>query len=552
MTATREFPRRLRRHRPQPAERVPRHPPRARRRRVRRPRRPRRRAPEGIRARRGVAVGRSAGGANRHARSGALRDLLGRSPGLRRPDDGVPRPARRGRPVARGGDPAASSKDCPRGTAGRTRRSGPPPPPAEFKPPDGAPGRTASRCCASASTTRRRSWRSCRSTASASALGGARGTLLARDRTVAGEHREDLHLRTRRTARTARGVPSRIVADLARRAFRRPVTAGAKSTAFVAPRAPAQQEEGSFAEGLAVGIQALLVSPDFLFRHRARPPRAGGAPASRSTSWRRGCRISCGRACRTRSCARAADAGRLREPAGAGRRRCAACCAIRKRARSPSTSAASGCSSARSSRSRAIASASPTSRTTCASRCAAKRSSSSSTSSGTIAASSTSSTADTRSSTSGWRGTTASTGVSGPEFRRVDLAGSPRGGVVTHAQRAHRLVLRHADVAGAARQVDPRQPAQRATAGAAARRPEPGRGRRSARRPRMRAAARGAPQEPDLRVLPPPHGSARLRARELRRRRRLAHDGRQVPGGRLGHAAGRADVQRARRSCGPS
>ena len=48
-------------------------------------------------------------------------------------------------------------------------------------------------------------------------------------------------------------------------------------------------------------------------------------------------------------------------------------------------------------------------------------------------ASSISSMASTRSSTSAWRGTTASPGVTGPEFRRVDLSDTPRGGVLTQA-----------------------------------------------------------------------------------------------------------------------
>lgn len=58
---------------------------------------------------------------------------------------------------------------------------------------------------------------------------------------------------------------TRTVSDLARRAFRRPVTEREVNT-FVGLVRAAEKEEGSFAEGLAVGIQALLVSPDFLFR----------------------------------------------------------------------------------------------------------------------------------------------------------------------------------------------------------------------------------------------------------------------------------------------
>ena len=57
----------------------------------------------------------------------------------------------------------------------------------------------------------------------------------------------------------------RIVTDFARRAFRRPVTAR-ELEGYLDLVKRAGQEEGSLAEGLAVGIQAILVSPDFLFR----------------------------------------------------------------------------------------------------------------------------------------------------------------------------------------------------------------------------------------------------------------------------------------------
>jgi hypothetical protein len=57
----------------------------------------------------------------------------------------------------------------------------------------------------------------------------------------------------------------RIITSLARRAFRRPVTAR-ELDGYVALVTHAQAQEGSLAEGLVVGIQALLVSPDFLFR----------------------------------------------------------------------------------------------------------------------------------------------------------------------------------------------------------------------------------------------------------------------------------------------
>ena len=57
----------------------------------------------------------------------------------------------------------------------------------------------------------------------------------------------------------------RIVTDFARRAFRRPVTTR-ELAPYIKLTEAAEKEEGSLAEGLAVGLQAILVSPDFLFR----------------------------------------------------------------------------------------------------------------------------------------------------------------------------------------------------------------------------------------------------------------------------------------------
>ena len=74
----------------------------------------------------------------------------------------------------------------------------------------------------------------------------------------------------------------RIVTDLARRAFRRPVAA-AEAAKYVALARRAAQDEGSFEEGLVVGIQALLVSPDFLFRIE-RPATARASAASPASS----------------------------------------------------------------------------------------------------------------------------------------------------------------------------------------------------------------------------------------------------------------------------
>src|SRR4029078_4673478 len=74
------------------------------------------------------------------------------------------------------------------------------------------------------------------------------------------------------------GCTPKIITSLAERAFRRPVAAD-EVAKYVALARRAEQDEGSFEEGLAVAIQALLVSPDFLFRlehdRPAVPPATG-------------------------------------------------------------------------------------------------------------------------------------------------------------------------------------------------------------------------------------------------------------------------------------
>jgi mono/diheme cytochrome c family protein len=63
-----------------------------------------------------------------------------------------------------------------------------------------------------------------------------------------------------------------IVSSLARRAFRRPV-ARDEVAKFVALAERTEQETGSFDEGVAAALQAILVSPDFLFRIERGEPR---------------------------------------------------------------------------------------------------------------------------------------------------------------------------------------------------------------------------------------------------------------------------------------
>jgi mono/diheme cytochrome c family protein len=121
---------------------------------------------------------------------------------------------------------------------------------------------------------------------------------------------------------------TRIMTNLARRAFRRPVTP-AEVEKYVTLVRQAQKDEHSFEEGLAVGIQALLVSPDFLFRiERNRPLTATASAAAtasatsnastqRLTQHELATRLSyfLWASMPDEPLRRAADAGTLREPA---------------------------------------------------------------------------------------------------------------------------------------------------------------------------------------------------------------------------------------------
>ena len=118
-----------------------------------------------------------------------------------------------------------------------------------------------------------------------------------------------------KTTETAHGklCATRIMRDFTRRAFRRPVPA-AELAKFVRLVEEAQQEEGSLAEGLAVGIQAVLVSPDFLFRiERDRP---GKTTANPITQHELATRLSyfLWASLPDAPLRRAADAGTLRDP----------------------------------------------------------------------------------------------------------------------------------------------------------------------------------------------------------------------------------------------
>jgi mono/diheme cytochrome c family protein len=83
----------------------------------------------------------------------------------------------------------------------------------------------------------------------------------------------------------------RILTSLANRAFRRPVTPR-EMDGYVALAKRAQDQEGSFDEGIAVGIQALLVSPDFLFRIERDPPATAAAAHHRISQHELATRLS--------------------------------------------------------------------------------------------------------------------------------------------------------------------------------------------------------------------------------------------------------------------
>jgi hypothetical protein len=107
----------------------------------------------------------------------------------------------------------------------------------------------------------------------------------------------------------------RIMTDLAARAFRRPVRTR-EIDKYIALARRAEKEEGSFDEGLAVGIQALLVSPDFLFRIEREQPLNGKATSYKITPHELASRLSyfLWASMPDDQLRKAADTGTLRDP----------------------------------------------------------------------------------------------------------------------------------------------------------------------------------------------------------------------------------------------
>jgi len=76
------------------------------------------------------------------------------------------------------------------------------------------------------------------------------------------------------------GCARRVVTALAHRAFRRPVTS-AEVEPFLGLVSAARRQGDSFEEGIALAVQAILVSPDFLFRIERDRAVAGADPGYR-------------------------------------------------------------------------------------------------------------------------------------------------------------------------------------------------------------------------------------------------------------------------------
>ena len=114
--------------------------------------------------------------------------------------------------------------------------------------------------------------------------------------------------------------------------------------------------------------------------------------------------------------------------------------------------------------------------------------------------------------------------VFGSHFRRVRADRRDAAGPARQRRRADGHLARDDDVAGAAGQMDAREPDGRAAAAAAARRAGARRNRGRGRAATMREQMEQHRANADLRGLSQVDGSDRIRAGELRRRRHLADD----------------------------
>ena len=120
--------------------------------------------------------------------------------------------------------------------------------------------------------------------------------------------------RARGRGRAARVRP-RSAGEVRHRAFRRPVDDRTVDRLVALAESGLQPPGKAFEAGVAQAMVAVLASPRFLFREEDGRASRRERPSAASTSmrWRRGCRTSCGRRCRTTSCSGSAEQGKLRE-----------------------------------------------------------------------------------------------------------------------------------------------------------------------------------------------------------------------------------------------
>ncbi|HUF74183.1 MAG TPA: DUF1592 domain-containing protein [Gammaproteobacteria bacterium] len=118
-----------------------------------------------------------------------------------------------------------------------------------------------------------------------------------------------------RPMQQSEGCAETIIADLARRAFRRPVDA-ADIDPLVAFYRGGHEEEGSFDGGIQVALKALLMSPEFLFRMEQDPPDAAPGASYRVSDVELASRLSffLWSSIPDEQLLAAAEQGKLREP----------------------------------------------------------------------------------------------------------------------------------------------------------------------------------------------------------------------------------------------
>ena len=141
-------------------------------------------------------------------------------------------------------------------------------------------------------------------------------------------------------------------------------------------------------------------------------------------------------------------------------------------------------------------------------------------------------------------------GVTGPEFRRVELTTESAQRRLHPGQRADRIELPDPDLRGAARQVSAGERARTPPSASAARMSRVLNEATVGVAPVAAPADGAAPRRRGLRRPAMPDGRAGLRPGELRRHRPVAHPGRQVPDRRQRPVSQRQNLRRTRRNEG--